>query len=120
MKQICNFIKVNDLLCKDGQKGGLQVRQHPSQGYFYAQNLKKIPVGSYKEIESRIDEGTANRTVASTNMNATSSRVSFIYYFFKHFQTSQLFILEYSQMYHIIFNLTLLIIKMVLFSHKSI
>jgi kinesin family protein 1 len=62
------------LLSKDVQKGGLQVRQHPSQGYFYAQNLKRIPVGSYKEIELRIEEGTANRTVASTNMNATSSR----------------------------------------------
>ncbi len=62
------------MLNKDFQKGGLQVRQHPSQGYFYAQNLKRIPVGSYKEIELRIEEGTANRTVASTNMNATSSR----------------------------------------------
>lgn len=39
------------------------VRQHPSQGYFYAQDLKKVPVGSYKEIEQQIEEGTANRTV---------------------------------------------------------
>ncbi len=31
-------------------------------------------VGSYKEIEEKMDEGTHNRTVASTNMNATSSR----------------------------------------------
>jgi kinesin family member 1 len=66
--------QVNDLLCKVNPKGGLPVRQHPSQGSFYAQNLKKIPVGSYKEIEARIDEGTSNRTVAATNMNATSSR----------------------------------------------
>ena len=66
--------QVNDLLSKEVQKGGLQVRQHPSQGYFYAQGLKQIPVGSYAEIEAKIDEGTANRTVASTNMNATSSR----------------------------------------------
>jgi kinesin family protein 1 len=66
--------QVNDLLAKDSQKGGLPIRQHPSQGYFYAQGLKRAPVGSYKEIERRIDEGTANRTVASTNMNATSSR----------------------------------------------
>ena len=66
--------QVNDLLNKDSQKGGLQVRQHPSQGYFYAQDLKRIPVGSYEEIERRIQEGTAHRTVASTNMNATSSR----------------------------------------------
>lgn len=66
--------QVNDLLSKDNQRGGLQVRQHPSQGYFYAQGLKRVPVGSYGEIERRIEEGTANRTVASTNMNATSSR----------------------------------------------
>ena len=31
-------------------------------------------VGNYKEIEAKMDEGTVNRTVASTNMNATSSR----------------------------------------------
>lgn len=66
--------QVNDLLSKDVHRGGLQVRQHPSQGYFYAQDLKRVPVGSYLEIERRIEEGTANRTVASTNMNATSSR----------------------------------------------
>ena len=66
--------QVNDLLNRQTTKGGLQVRQHPSQGSFYAEGLKKIPVGSYKEIESRIEQGTANRTVASTNMNATSSR----------------------------------------------
>lgn len=66
--------QVNDLLSRDVHKGGLQVRQHPSQGYFYAQDLKRVPVGSYIEIERRIEEGTANRTIASTNMNATSSR----------------------------------------------
>jgi hypothetical protein len=31
-------------------------------------------VSSFKDINSRMDEGTVNRTVASTNMNATSSR----------------------------------------------
>ncbi|XP_075250028.1 kinesin-like protein KIF28 isoform X4 [Convolutriloba macropyga] len=65
--------QVRDLLTKSTPKGGLAVRQHPSLG-FYVDNLKKVPVGSYKEIEARMDEGTKNRTVASTNMNATSSR----------------------------------------------
>ena len=37
-----------------------------------AENLKIVPVRSYKDIESKIEEGTLNRTVASTNMNATS------------------------------------------------
>ena len=39
-----------------------------------AEKLQSVPVGSYKEIEKKMDEGTTNRTVASTNMNATSSR----------------------------------------------
>ena len=53
---------------------GLTVRQHPTSGYFYAQGLRMIPVGSYTDIERRINEGTANRTIAATNMNTTSSR----------------------------------------------
>ena len=66
--------QVNDLLAKKNLPGGLQVRQHPSQGFFYAQDLCKVPVGSYKEIEQEIEKGTARRSVASTMMNATSSR----------------------------------------------
>ena len=31
-------------------------------------------MSSYDEINDRMEEGTVNRTVASTNMNATSSR----------------------------------------------
>lgn len=66
--------QVRDLLTKDNPKGGLQVRQNPKIGAFYVQGLKFVAVGSYKEIEARTEEGTANRTVASTQMNATSSR----------------------------------------------
>ncbi|XP_025115263.1 kinesin-like protein KIF28P isoform X3 [Pomacea canaliculata] len=66
--------QVRDLLSKDNPKGGLQVRQNPTLGMFYVENLKKVPVGSYAEIEKRMEQGTSNRTVASTNMNATSSR----------------------------------------------
>ncbi|KAK2141557.1 hypothetical protein LSH36_1080g00009 [Paralvinella palmiformis] len=54
-------------------KGGLKVRQHPKQG-FYVEQLKAVPVHSYSEIDKKMTEGTKNRTVASTNMNATSSR----------------------------------------------
>ncbi|XP_071824596.1 kinesin-like protein KIF28 isoform X3 [Apostichopus japonicus] len=66
--------QVRDLLQKNNPKGGLPVRQNPKLGLFYCQGLKNVPVGSYKEIEGKIDEGTANRTVAATQMNATSSR----------------------------------------------
>ncbi|KAK7465940.1 hypothetical protein BaRGS_00037478 [Batillaria attramentaria] len=66
--------QVRDLLSsKPPQKGGLKVRQHPSKG-FYVESLITAPVSSYSQIDNRINEGTRNRTVASTNMNATSSR----------------------------------------------
>ncbi|XP_038077973.1 kinesin-like protein KIF28P isoform X3 [Patiria miniata] len=66
--------QVRDLLQKVNPKGGLQVRQNPKEGLFYVQALKKVAVGSYREIENKIEEGTSNRTVAATQMNATSSR----------------------------------------------
>ena len=39
-----------------------------------ADGLKQVMVSSFDEIQTRMDDGTVNRTVASTNMNATSSR----------------------------------------------
>jgi hypothetical protein len=36
--------------------------------------LSSVAVKNYKDIEGRMSEGTKNRTIASTNMNATSSR----------------------------------------------
>ncbi len=37
-------------------------------------SVRKVPVGSYEEIEQRMKQGTNSRTVAATNMNETSSR----------------------------------------------
>ncbi|XP_022096862.1 kinesin-like protein KIF28P [Acanthaster planci] len=54
-------------------KGGLKVREHPQRG-FYVESQSIFPVKSYDDINERINEGTRNRTIASTNMNATSSR----------------------------------------------
>lgn len=66
--------QVRDLLNpSSNKKGGLKVREHPKKG-FYVEALKQTPVQSYQEIEDRMDEGTRNRTVAATQMNATSSR----------------------------------------------
>lgn len=65
--------QIRDLLNSSTKKGGLKCRQHPKQG-FYADGLKIVPVSSYADIEAKTEEGTRNRTVASTNMNATSSR----------------------------------------------
>ncbi len=39
-----------------------------------AEGLKYTPIGSYAEVEKKMEEGTMNRTVAATQMNATSSR----------------------------------------------
>ncbi|KAL3831683.1 hypothetical protein ACJMK2_023406 [Sinanodonta woodiana] len=67
--------QVRDLLNAESMhvKGGLKVRQHPKMG-FYVESLTSSDVNSYKEIDNRINDGTRNRTVAATNMNATSSR----------------------------------------------
>ena len=37
-----------------------------------AEGLFIVPVVSYNDIEKKIEDGTTNRTVAATNMNATS------------------------------------------------
>ena len=38
-----------------------------------------MPVKDYADIDNRIEEGTRNRTVAATNMNATSRYVNLVY-----------------------------------------
>ena len=67
--------KVQDLLidsCKR-PKGGLKVREHKTLGV-YVQDLGKHPVDSYEAIEEKMEEGQRNRSIGSTQMNATSSR----------------------------------------------
>jgi GTPase SAR1 family protein len=56
-------------------KGGdhFKIREHPSTGP-YVENLTKIVVHSFQEIEKIMDEGNMTRTVAATAMNNTSSR----------------------------------------------
>lgn len=49
--------QVRDLLQKENPKGGLPVRQNPKLGLFFVQGLKFVPVGSYAEIEKRIEQG---------------------------------------------------------------
>jgi kinesin family member 1 len=64
--------RVRDLL-NPSTKGNLRVREHPSTGP-YVEDLAKLVVQSFQEIESLMDEGNKARTVAATNMNETSSR----------------------------------------------
>jgi kinesin family protein 1 len=64
--------RVRDLL-NPSTKGNLKVREHPSTGP-YVEDLAKLVVSSFSEIENLMDEGNKARTVAATNMNETSSR----------------------------------------------
>ena len=49
--------KVHDLLSSEFKKSScLPVRQSASEGFF-VQGLKNVPVGSYKDIEMRMDQG---------------------------------------------------------------
>ncbi|RCH82799.1 kinesin-like protein Klp8, partial [Rhizopus stolonifer] len=64
--------KVRDLL-NPGNKGNLKVREHPTIGP-YVEDLSRLAVNSYKDIDHLMNEGNKARTVASTQMNATSSR----------------------------------------------
>ena len=64
--------KVKDLL-NPQNKGNLKVREHAALGP-YVDGLKKIPVMDYKQVDGLMELGNQARTVAATNMNATSSR----------------------------------------------
>jgi len=67
--------QVTDLLSNaPRRKGGMKIRENTKKGLFYVENLSKVPVGSYDEIDARMQQGTKARTVAATKMNATSSR----------------------------------------------
>ena len=59
-------------------KGGLKVREGTVAGVF-VEGLSKAPVRSYDEIQKQYDVGNNNRTIASTLMNATSSRAHTIF-----------------------------------------
>lgn len=76
--------RVRDLL-NPKNKGNLKVREHPSLGP-YVEDLSKLVVENYNQMMTLMDEGNKvgcrrsfgadhqARTVASTNMNETSSR----------------------------------------------
>ena len=64
--------RVRDLL-NPTTKGNLKVREHQSTGP-YVEDLAKLAVRSFQEIEHLMDEGNKARTVAATSMNETSSR----------------------------------------------
>lgn len=65
--------RVRDLLNPKNKNNNLKVREHPIMGP-YVEDLSKLVVKHYMDIDRLIDEGNKARTVAATNMNETSSR----------------------------------------------
>lgn len=67
--------KVQDLLVPVTKRkpGGLKIRESKAIGV-YVQDLTKHPVTTYEEIEKKMADGNCNKTIASTQMNASSSR----------------------------------------------
>jgi kinesin family member 13 len=67
--------QVQDLLVHPSKRvqGGLKIREDPKKGIF-VENLTQQNCMSYEEIDHLIETGNKHRTVAATNMNATSSR----------------------------------------------
>lgn len=68
--------QVRDLFSKTNPSGGLKVRMNPKTGVEVV-GLTEWPVGSYKEIDERIETATKNRTVAATQMNVSCSQIFF-------------------------------------------
>lgn len=64
--------RVRDLL-NPATRGNLRVREHPSTGP-YVEDLARLLVRSFQEVETLMDEGNKARTVAATDMNESSSR----------------------------------------------
>ncbi|KWX15452.1 Kinesin motor domain protein/ Kinesin-3 [Giardia duodenalis assemblage B] len=65
--------RLRDLLVPAADAKELKIRQDPTAGVF-VQNLSHHAVADYDAIQRLIELGDKNRTVAATNMNATSSR----------------------------------------------
>ena len=70
--------QVRDLFSKANPSGGLKVRMNPKTGVEVV-GLTEWPVASYREIDERIETATKNRTVAATQVNASSSRIHILH-----------------------------------------
>ena len=63
--------KIMDLL--DAKKTNLQVKEDKTRG-LYIQDATEVYVSNTDEMMDVMNAGSANRSVAATRMNATSSR----------------------------------------------
>ncbi len=67
--------KVQDLLVPINKraKDGYKIREHKTLG-IYVEGLSKHYMDTYEAIEKKMEEGSRNRSIAATEMNASSSR----------------------------------------------
>jgi kinesin family protein 1 len=70
---IFDLLDVANRKKKTGTTGGLEIKEHPALGV-YVKGLQEIVVDTAPKLQNIIDQGMRNRTVASTQMNADSSR----------------------------------------------
>ena len=63
---------------KDGKAPEIKLRE-PKSGEVRVDGLKYVPVYNYEDIERQLEFGFANRTIAATAMNATSSRAHTVF-----------------------------------------
>lgn len=70
---IFDLLDPTDRKKKPGNKGGLEIKEHPVLGV-YVKGLQEMVVDNADKLQTLIDQGMKNRTVAATNMNADSSR----------------------------------------------
>ena len=63
--------EIVDLLAHNGQK--LQIHEDKDKG-IYVKDLSAATVSSVVEMNKKLDEGSGNRHVGSTDMNEKSSR----------------------------------------------
>lgn len=70
--------RVSDLLDLSPGRASLKTRTHPSGGA-YVEGLQNFAVGTAREAAKILEIGNKARTIASTNMNSTSSRAHTIF-----------------------------------------
>lgn len=74
MIEIYNEV-ARDLLTKKADRKGLPIHERPGRGFhIMEQDLKPTPICDYVGFEKLMEQGNANKIIAATKMNATSSR----------------------------------------------
>jgi len=75
MVEILPNDRLRDLLTKSSQAANaMSIRQDREHGFTYVQEAQRTPVRSAAELLRLVQDGSAQRSVAATHLNANSSR----------------------------------------------